>query len=116
MIGGSINNGTRCYSDIWRIDLESLEWFKLDYTHKIRKYDHIVSVVDDSYLYSVGCWFAKKPLINTIERFTLRLPSLYRLSLESVCRSPNCKIYLKSLSSAIVDELNNKNSKTDARN
>ncbi|KII62215.1 hypothetical protein RF11_06586 [Thelohanellus kitauei] len=114
MSGGSIQDLTICYSDIWRIDFETLEWFKLEYLHKSGTYHHIMCVVDDTYLYSIGGRDNNSRRLTTFERFTLLPPSLYRICLESICRSPNRASYLRLLPAAIVDELNlNDNDSSD---
>ncbi|KII71180.1 hypothetical protein RF11_09201 [Thelohanellus kitauei] len=105
MSGGRDPSGGTRFSDIWRLDLETLDWFKLDCCHKSGTYFHYISIVDDSYLYSIGGDSRGLPWLQPFERFTLRLPSLYRQSLESVFRSPNRLSYIKSLPAAIVDEL-----------
>ncbi|KII60359.1 Kelch domain-containing protein 10 [Thelohanellus kitauei] len=108
---GFMSGGIRPYttykinSDIWRIDLECVEWRKLENSLNPSVYDHSMAVIDDSYLYSFGgyhneCW------INTLERFTVQPPTLYRLCLESICQSPNLRNYTKILPAAIADELN----------
>ncbi|KII63876.1 Kelch domain-containing protein 10 [Thelohanellus kitauei] len=103
MSGGRAPNDMFC-SDIWKIDLETLECSQLDYSHETGICSHMISVVDDTYLYRVGGQSFSSPCINNVERFTLRLPSLLRLSLESICRSPNINSYIKSLPAPIVNE------------
>ncbi|KII72819.1 hypothetical protein RF11_14912 [Thelohanellus kitauei] len=106
MSGGSTQDLTTYYCDIWRIDFETLKWVKLDYFHKSGIYQHIMSVVNDSYLYNVGGWVQNRRFSTTMERFVIRPSSLYHICLESICRSPNMTKYLKSLPMTIVDELN----------
>ncbi|KII75002.1 hypothetical protein RF11_04651 [Thelohanellus kitauei] len=97
--------------DIWRIDLENLEWLKLEYYLKTSVYDHRMCVVDDNYLYSFG-GYHDEGSNDTLECFTVQPPRLYRLCLESFSHLPNLRKYNMSLPPAIVDELNfnNKNS------
>ncbi|KII71145.1 hypothetical protein RF11_09164 [Thelohanellus kitauei] len=106
MSGGKIFGIDTYYSDIWKIDLETLEWVKLDYSLKTGLFSHRMSIVDDCYLYSFGSFCLDLDFLNAFERFTLQLPSIYRLCLESFCRSPNVGSYLMALPSAIVNELN----------
>ncbi|KII74857.1 Kelch domain-containing protein 10 [Thelohanellus kitauei] len=106
MSGGGGVRAYTCYSDIWRLDLESMEWFKLDYTLQTGIECHSMTIVDDEYLYSVGGKDVNLCHLHTMERFTLKPPSLYRLCLETVCRSPNMTSYVKSLPASITDELN----------
>ncbi|KII74853.1 hypothetical protein RF11_12995 [Thelohanellus kitauei] len=105
MSGGMNRWRTRC-SDIWRLDFDTMEWFKLKYTLEPGIDGHRMSVVDDTYLYSAGGWVNKYLNLNKMERFILRPPSLYQLCLESVCRSPNITSYIHSLPTLILDELN----------
>ncbi|KII71178.1 Kelch domain-containing protein 10 [Thelohanellus kitauei] len=94
------------YSDIWKIDLESLEWSKMDYTLKKAVCDHYMAVIDECYLYSYGGFDTNLNYSNSLERIILRPPTLYRLCLQSICRSPNIRIYRQSLPPSIMDELN----------
>ncbi|KII66643.1 hypothetical protein RF11_01909 [Thelohanellus kitauei] len=94
MSGGNNPGIQICYHDIWRMDLDSLEWIKMDYVIGTLA-DHVeLSVVDDAYLYSFGMISRGSPFINTLERFTVQPPSLYRLCLEAVYRSPNMRSYI----------------------
>ncbi|KII63056.1 Kelch domain-containing protein 10 [Thelohanellus kitauei] len=101
----------RYYSDIWRIDLEELQWCKLHYTLIKGICGHHTSIVDDSCLYSFGGFTDSFENLQLFQNFTLRPPSLYRLCLESIRRSPNFRRYAQLLPVAIVDELSlyNKN-------
>ncbi|KII61569.1 Actin-fragmin kinase [Thelohanellus kitauei] len=83
MSGGSTDHMGSFYSDVWRIDLETLEWEKIDYFHETGVYDQLMSVVNDSYVYIVGGYDKNSHYLNTFERFAIRPPSLYRLCLES---------------------------------
>ncbi|KII73978.1 hypothetical protein RF11_11577 [Thelohanellus kitauei] len=106
MSGGIINQTGESCSDIWRIDLETLEWVKLDFCFNIGRYDHCMSVVDGCYLCSFG---GERPCFRDYKRiamFPVQLPSLYRLCLESLRRSPNSQSYIESLPKSITDELN----------
>ncbi|KII71168.1 Kelch domain-containing protein 1 [Thelohanellus kitauei] len=97
---------TGFYTDIWKIDLETLEWSKMDYNLNAEIMDHNMCIVDETYLYVYGGLDTDLNDLDSMERFTLKLPTLYRLGLESVCRSPNRTSYVMSLPSAILDELN----------
>ncbi|KII61159.1 Kelch domain-containing protein 10 [Thelohanellus kitauei] len=111
-MSGGIVGDSRSVSDIWRMDLETLEWLKLDVSLQTGEYHHLMSVVDDCYLYSFGANGQGLDFFDKFERFTLRPPSLYLLSLETVCRSPNMSSLISSLPSDIVDKhkLNDNNS------
>ncbi|KII65477.1 Kelch domain-containing protein 10 [Thelohanellus kitauei] len=102
--GGESSAGYR--SDIWRIDLETLEWFKLYYCLKARIFNHCMSVVNDCYLYSFGGLGLHPDRLNTLQTFIVRPPTLYRLCLESISKSPNLRGYAKRLPAAIIDEIN----------
>ncbi|KII66114.1 Kelch domain-containing protein 1 [Thelohanellus kitauei] len=67
---------------------------------------HCTSVVEDSYLYSFGGHGNISNYPNFLERFTVQPPTLYRLCLESIRRSPNLKSCISLLPPAIVDDLN----------
>ncbi|KII65471.1 Kelch domain-containing protein 10 [Thelohanellus kitauei] len=105
LCGGKNPHTFTSYNDIWRIDLETLEWIKLDYTVQTTEFIQCTSVVNGSYLYSFegeGNGYDRKYML---QRFTVQPPTLYRLCLESITRSPslrNCSNYLPA---AIVDEL-----------
>ncbi|KII73976.1 Tip elongation aberrant protein 3 [Thelohanellus kitauei] len=104
MSGGVCPYTFNGYSDIWRFDLDTLEWLKLDYSLKACLSRHVMLVVDDLYLYSFGGRCKKYRDLNLLQKFILQPPTLYRLSIESVLRSPNVKIYIKSLPPSIRDE------------
>ncbi|KII71245.1 Kelch domain-containing protein 10 [Thelohanellus kitauei] len=106
MSGGKILYSDQYYSDIWRIDFETLEWIKLPYILKTGLTSHTMSVVDEIYLYSFGGCDIGSNYFNSLQRFILRPPSLYRLCLESIGKSQNLNSYIKSLPPSIVDELN----------
>ncbi|KII61191.1 Kelch domain-containing protein 10 [Thelohanellus kitauei] len=109
-LSGGMSSTTH-HSDMWKIDLETLEWFKLDYSLKTCIFNHCMSVVDDFYLFSFGGMGHHPDRLNKLQKFIIRPPTLYRLCLESISRSPNMRIYAKSLPVAIANELNfNRNS------
>ncbi|KII72561.1 hypothetical protein RF11_13258 [Thelohanellus kitauei] len=89
--------------DIWRIDLESLEWLKLEHVGHV--YDHRMSVVEDNYLYSFG-GYHDEGSSDAFECFTVQPPRLYRLCLECIRNSADLKKYTICLPAAIVDEFN----------
>ncbi|KII73980.1 hypothetical protein RF11_11579 [Thelohanellus kitauei] len=103
-------NGGACpytydgYSDIWRFDLDTLEWLKCDYSLKECLLRHVMLVVDDLYFYSFGGRDIEFDDWNIFQKFNLKPPTLYRLGIESVIRSPNVKIYIKSLPLSIREE------------
>ncbi|KII67087.1 Kelch domain-containing protein 10 [Thelohanellus kitauei] len=103
-LSGGKNSHTVFY-DIWRIDLETLEWIKLDYSFQTGFGVFSTTVVDDCYLFGVGMLHYVFEY-NALERLTIRPPSLYRRCIESIKRSPNLIICSMSLPAAIVDELN----------
>ncbi|KII65617.1 hypothetical protein RF11_10055 [Thelohanellus kitauei] len=92
--------------DIWRIDLETLEWVKLDKSLPRTIYSHRMSVVEDCFLYNVGAYEISSRYFDVMERFILKVPSLFRICLESVCRLPNITNYINLLPPYIVDHLN----------
>ncbi|KII72339.1 hypothetical protein RF11_10737 [Thelohanellus kitauei] len=107
MSGGQMLDDFTVYSDIWRINLETLQWFKLDYTHKIEIFCVIACVVEDSYLYLVAGVSNGELFGSKLERFDIRYPSLCGLCLESIRPSPNIKSLTKSLPADILDEIKN---------
>ncbi|KII63906.1 Actin-fragmin kinase [Thelohanellus kitauei] len=115
MSGGKSEDGSICFSDIWRIDLENLEWLKLNDFLKTAGDGHKMCVVEDVYLYSFRGDGSDEGCFKRLERFTLRFPSLYRLSLECLFRSPNVRNYIKLLPTRIMVDLNlsDKNSYLD---
>ncbi|KII67251.1 Nitrile-specifier protein 5 [Thelohanellus kitauei] len=94
------------YHGIWKIDLESLEWFKLDYSLRCGRYKHNMAVIEDSILYVFGGKCAHRICRDKLERCTVQPPKLYRLCLETIGRSPNQRSISKPLPQSIVDELN----------
>ncbi|KII72817.1 Kelch domain-containing protein 10 [Thelohanellus kitauei] len=92
------------YSDIWMIDLLTLEWFKLQYSLTRGVFYHRISIVDDCYLYSFG-GYSDDGSIDTLESFMVQPPKLYRLCRESIIQSPNLSNNAKSLPVSIMDEL-----------
>ncbi|KII73467.1 Kelch domain-containing protein 10 [Thelohanellus kitauei] len=92
-------------SEIWRIDLETLKWLKLDYTLQTGLIFNCIAVVSGCYLYSYGGIGEHKEAPNKLYRFILQPPTLYRLSQESFCRSLTSKAYLKLLPPSIQDDL-----------
>ncbi|KII72944.1 Actin-fragmin kinase [Thelohanellus kitauei] len=106
MSGGSGRGTQRSRSDIWRMDLETLEWLKLDCCLKTGNSHHLMSVVEDTYLCSFGGNGRSQGFFDAPERFTIRPPSLYRLCLEFICRSPNIRSYIRSLPADVVEKLN----------
>ncbi|KII72046.1 Kelch domain-containing protein 10 [Thelohanellus kitauei] len=103
-ISGGNGLGTY-FSDIWRIDLENLEWIKLEITHERSVSMHGMAIIDDCYLYSFGGMRVEDYTPNTFERFILRPPTLYRLCLEYISRSPDLRSLTDFLPASIVDEL-----------
>ncbi|KII65474.1 Kelch domain-containing protein 10 [Thelohanellus kitauei] len=93
-------------SDIWKINIETLEWFKLENPYKRGLVYHTMSVINDSYLFTFGGWRDHNDHLRYMQKFPIRPPTLYRLCLESISRSPNLISYTKSLPAAILDELN----------
>ncbi|KII74876.1 Kelch domain-containing protein 10 [Thelohanellus kitauei] len=106
MCGGNISNTNVYYSDVWKIDLETLEWFKMDYSLNAGICFHCSTVVDDSYMYYFGGLGHGFDGFNTLGWFIIRPPSLYRLCLQTIGHSPNRKNNTISLPAAIADELN----------
>ncbi|KII63879.1 hypothetical protein RF11_05096 [Thelohanellus kitauei] len=106
--GGDSVDETRSgfYNDIWRINFESLEWFKLDYSLKSGIAFHNMALIDDSILYVFGCEYEHPFLSNTLERFVVLPPSLNRLCLESIMGLPDVKTITECLPASIADELN----------
>ncbi|KII68978.1 Kelch domain-containing protein 10 [Thelohanellus kitauei] len=92
------------YSDIWKLDLETLEWYELDYSLRTGLYLHCTSVVDDCYLFIFGGYGSRSNNHNTFERFIVRPPTLYRLGRESIIRSPNFERHMEYLPPFFVDE------------
>ncbi|KII66647.1 hypothetical protein RF11_01913 [Thelohanellus kitauei] len=105
MTGGCKSSDPLSNTGIWRMDLESMEWTRMDYFVKTVAFRVITCVVDDTYLYSFSMICNDSPKPTTLELFTLQPPSLYRLCLESVYRSPNMTRYIGSLPMAILDDL-----------
>ncbi|KII67083.1 Kelch domain-containing protein 10 [Thelohanellus kitauei] len=104
LVGGK--KADTIYTDIWRIDLETLEWVKLEYSTHTGLDISCTSIVDNCYLFSAeGCDY-DSGLLKVFERFTIQPPTLYQLSLESLKRSPNLGINGISLPPSIMDELN----------
>ncbi|KII74880.1 Kelch domain-containing protein 1 [Thelohanellus kitauei] len=93
------------YSDIWRIDLECLEWFQLEYSLKTGVYGHCTSLVDDFYLYTFGGYHGDG-FVNTWERFTVQPKTLYYSCLECIRHSQNLRNHKQSLPVAIANQLN----------
>ncbi|KII63055.1 Kelch domain-containing protein 10 [Thelohanellus kitauei] len=106
MSGGMIPDTNIFHSDIWRIDLETLEWFKLNYTLTTGIYDHRMTVVDDSYLYSFGGDGNYHARLSLLDKFIIQPPALYRRCQETISKYPNLKSNIKSIPAAILDELN----------
>ncbi|KII71380.1 hypothetical protein RF11_09139 [Thelohanellus kitauei] len=90
------------YTDIWKIDFESIEWCKLDYSLCL----HTTSVVEDKYLYRYNADQDDSNDPYFLERFILRPPTLYRPSLEKICRSPNMRHWISSLPPVVAYYLN----------
>ncbi|KII69159.1 Kelch domain-containing protein 10 [Thelohanellus kitauei] len=109
MSGGEHPDRTEYLLDIWRIDFETLEWVKLDKSLPRRLYYNHMSVVEDSILYHVGIYDMNSRYINALERFTIQLPSLFRICLEAICRSRKKIKYIGSLPKYIVGHLNLEN-------
>ncbi|KII70759.1 Kelch domain-containing protein 10 [Thelohanellus kitauei] len=77
--GGNIPNTRTCYSDIWKMDLESLGWTKLDYTLKTAVREHTTYVVKDCPLYSFGGVRPSSLRKNTLECFDVESDTLSRV-------------------------------------
>ncbi|KII71166.1 Kelch domain-containing protein 1 [Thelohanellus kitauei] len=92
------------YSDIWRIDLDTLEWCKHDYNLKTGLIFNNMAVVDDQ-LYNFGGFDTNVDYENSFQKFTLRPPALYRICLEYIRRSMCVRNYIMFFPTAIVDEL-----------
>ncbi|KII63357.1 Kelch domain-containing protein 10 [Thelohanellus kitauei] len=106
-LSGGENLKTRTiYSDVWKFDLATLEWLKLDCSLQTSLYSHCTSVVEDYYLYVFGGLGIESDRLKTFERFIIRPPALYRSCLESICGSPNFESYTTSLPAEILDEIN----------
>ncbi|KII67086.1 hypothetical protein RF11_00992 [Thelohanellus kitauei] len=101
--GGKISD--TLYSDIWRIDLETLEWVKLDYSTQTGLDINCTCIVDDCYLFRIGGYESDSDELKVFERLTIQPPGLYRLCLESISRSQNLEINGISLPTSIMDEL-----------
>ncbi|KII65424.1 Kelch domain-containing protein 10 [Thelohanellus kitauei] len=99
-------NSTRYYSDIWKIDLETLEWFKLKYNLNICMFFHCTAVVNDCFLYTYGGDGHYSHYRNSLERFTVQPPTLYRLCIEYIRRSLNLMTCAKILPTSILNDLN----------
>ncbi|KII61997.1 hypothetical protein RF11_14155 [Thelohanellus kitauei] len=91
---------------IWKIDLESLEWFKLDNSLKSRIYAHNMAVMADSILYVFGLYFDVPICAYKLERFMVQPPAIYRLCLETLARSQSERNLTTSVPVSILDELN----------
>ncbi|KII61153.1 Kelch domain-containing protein 10 [Thelohanellus kitauei] len=70
-------------SDIWRIDLDTLLWCKLDYTFPAGLFFHSMAIVSGCYLYSYGSVGDGIVHSNMLRRITLQPPTLYHLCLGS---------------------------------
>ncbi|KII63875.1 Kelch domain-containing protein 10 [Thelohanellus kitauei] len=106
---GYLSGGDRLcgfYNGIWRINLESLEWLKLDYSLKSGMVFHKMAIVDDSMLYVFGGWYEDSICSDKLERFALKPQPLYQLCLESIRRLPNVRSIAALLPKSIADELN----------
>ncbi|KII66113.1 Kelch domain-containing protein 10 [Thelohanellus kitauei] len=101
--GGMISG--RYNSDVWRIDLGTLEWFKLDYSLETGLGIHCMSVIYDSYLYIFGGDSNNSDPVITLERFTVRIPTLFRKCWESINRSPSLRRLAATLPTSIINEL-----------
>ncbi|KII65589.1 Kelch domain-containing protein 10 [Thelohanellus kitauei] len=104
--GGNIMTTYRPFYDIWKIDLQNLEWLKADYTLGIGIFDHCTSIVDDCYLFSFGGQMGETDRDNTFRKIIIRPPTLYRRCLETVSRSLNVKSLRMALPPSILDDLN----------
>ncbi|KII70807.1 Kelch domain-containing protein 10 [Thelohanellus kitauei] len=104
--GGRHPEHNTLYSDIWKVDLESLEWLKLNYTFKTGIKNHQMAVIKDVKLFSFGGGGDNPDSPHDLERFMVNVPTLYNLGLEYVSRDPKMKKLTDSLPSAILDELN----------
>ncbi|KII61152.1 Kelch domain-containing protein 10 [Thelohanellus kitauei] len=103
MSGGM--SSTQLYSDIWKIDLKTLEWTKLDYSLKSGVFSHCMSLVNYCYLYTFGGLGHHTDRPNAFQRFTIQPPKLYHICLEFISNSPRRRTYIKYLPRSIVDEL-----------
>ncbi|KII71194.1 Kelch domain-containing protein 10 [Thelohanellus kitauei] len=105
MSGGKTPDSNTYSSEIWKIDLETLEWLKLDYSLKSGCILHCMTILDDTYLYSYGACDSDSYERDTFESFIVRPPTLYRYCLEHIRRSPNLTNNLESLPTSIMNEL-----------
>ncbi|KII61167.1 Kelch domain-containing protein 10 [Thelohanellus kitauei] len=80
--GGEYADGY--YSDVWRIDLETLEWLKLDTTLKPDMSYLNTFVVDDSYLYCFGGTSQNSDGFITLECYQIVPPKSDDACLESI--------------------------------
>ncbi|KII65476.1 Kelch domain-containing protein 10 [Thelohanellus kitauei] len=104
--GGKVQETSKNFSDIWKIDLVSLEWVKLDHALKAGTSDHCTSVLNDSYLYRFGGKSQDSDCHNTLEKITIRPPTLFQLCLESIKRSPKLRTYANYLPPVILNDVN----------
>ncbi|KII61163.1 Kelch domain-containing protein 10 [Thelohanellus kitauei] len=93
-------------SDIWRIDLETLHWCKLDYTFPSGLILHGMTVVNGCYLYSYGGVDDGVVHSNILRRIILQPPTLYSLCLGSINRLLKSKTCKKLVPPSILDDLN----------
>ncbi|KII71177.1 hypothetical protein RF11_09198 [Thelohanellus kitauei] len=105
MSGGKIFGTYTYFSDILKIDLETLKWFKLDYSLETCVCRHRMFVIDNSYLYCFGGVPKDRHNLHSLEIFMIRPVTLYHQCLKSICTSPNSRIYNQYLPASIRDEL-----------
>ncbi|KII69390.1 Kelch domain-containing protein 10 [Thelohanellus kitauei] len=106
MSGGKHLGSSSYLSDIFKIDLDILLWFRVDYTLEVGIYDHCTSIVDDCYLFSFGGRRFDIDEDTTFQKIMIRPPTLYRLCLESVHRSQKEESLSQELPISILDDLN----------
>ncbi|KII61161.1 hypothetical protein RF11_16444 [Thelohanellus kitauei] len=97
------------YTDIWKIDLDTLEWFQLDYILQTDMLFHRTAVVEETYLYSLNADFNDFNYTYSLEKFILSPPTLYRQCLEKIERSLNLRTCIASLPPSIADDLSSEN-------
>ncbi|KII73468.1 hypothetical protein RF11_04454 [Thelohanellus kitauei] len=100
-------------ADIWKIDLETLEWCQIDYVYSFYIYTlqtdiyfHPTSVVEDTYLFSFDRDVQDSNYHNLLKRFILRPQTLYRQCLEKISRYPNSRYLIASFPITIASGLN----------
>ncbi|KII73614.1 Ras guanine nucleotide exchange factor F [Thelohanellus kitauei] len=106
MGGGKIPNTNMYFFDIWKFNLETLEWFQLDYTLNSNIRQHSMCIVDECCLYTFGGFRPHAARFESFEMFIVQPLTLYSQCLKSICRSPNKSSLVKRLPAAILNDLN----------